>query len=173
MITSYSTKILHELISFIFPHENSKTIGANELNKKSVRGILVVVVNDVVMQNGLFPPCDKWLPSPTRFCQVRMLNACPRSPRSSWSALWKSCSSLLTIRFAGSMDGIFANTGLLRFLSSTAPMFVFQWLYDEAQLALDGSGRPRSLQSVTAEQVNYILMLGKHLRKSLRRSHVR
>ncbi|KAK3698719.1 hypothetical protein QZH41_010755, partial [Actinostola sp. cb2023] len=53
-----------------------------------------------------------------------------------------------------------------------SPIFVFQWLYDETQLALNGSGRPKSLQGVTQEQVSFILDLSKDLRHSLRHDNV-
>lgn len=55
------------------------------------------------------------------------------------------------------------------FLAST---FIFQWLYDETQLALDGSGLPKSLKGVTPEQVKFIMMLGRDLKHSLRQINV-
>ncbi|KXJ23738.1 palmitoleoyl-protein carboxylesterase notum1a [Exaiptasia diaphana] len=50
--------------------------------------------------------------------------------------------------------------------------FIFQWLYDETQLALDGSGLPKSLKGVTQEQVQFIVMLGIQLKHSLRQNNV-
>jgi len=38
------------LFRFLFPHENSKTIGANYRTKENGQSILVLVVNDAIMQ---------------------------------------------------------------------------------------------------------------------------
>jgi len=48
-----STRMLWELsflFRFLFPHENSKTIGANYLTKENVQSILVLVVYDAIVQ---------------------------------------------------------------------------------------------------------------------------
>lgn len=46
-------------------------------------------------------------------------------------------------------------------LCPTAPLFVFQWLFDEAQMTADNVGAP-----VTKQQWDYIHKMGDSLRNS-------
>jgi len=60
-----STRMLWEfsfLFRFVFPHENSKTIGANYLIKENGQSILVLVVIWRHHENRLFPipQCSHW-----------------------------------------------------------------------------------------------------------------
>ncbi|EDO46655.1 predicted protein, partial [Nematostella vectensis] len=55
----------------------------------------------------------------------------------------------------------------------TAPLFIFQWLYDEAQLALDGSIQPRGIQTIDLKQIKTIFKIGRKIRESLKRARVR
>lgn len=73
--------------------------------------------------------------------------------------MWYLCDPTLPT-FKSSFD----NQYFKHFFSSTktAPLFVFQWLFDEAQMSADSVGAP-----VTPQQWDYIHEMGKALRSSL------
>lgn len=48
------------------------------------------------------------------------------------------------------------------FFVASAPLFVFQWLFDEAQISADNVGAP-----TTKQQWDYIHSMGDSLRRSL------
>jgi len=62
--------------------------------------------------------------------------------------------------------------GLNYFFFFPASLLIFQWLYDETQLALDGSGQPSSLSKITQKQVQFIFKLAVYLRDSFKQAKV-